>query len=273
MQTPPPQFPGYGPQGPAEHSNYPRQMPYGYGPVPPRPPEVSLGAIRDSWELMTQDLGTWVLASLILIVILFVVSVPLIGGINYVAFGSVFGSPNPELSARFLLLQIVQSAIVLGLITPFMGGIYWMCLKRIRAQEYGLRDLFYGLRHFPALAVAGFFTGLLTYLGFLLCIVPGLYMMGVLVFAPLVAMDQKCGGLEAVRLSYQALRPHGLMMFGLIFVLNLIVGFSGMLCGVPVLFTVPVYCFTIALHYHAFFPPQESRGAVPAMPVSPQYSV
>lgn len=272
METPPPQYPGYGPDAQGQ-SNYPRQMPYGYAPVPPRPPRVSLGAIREGWELMTQDMGTWVAASLVLMIFGMVLSVPLSLGFNYLFYGSVLGAPTFELNARWLFSQVGGGAVESALVTPFLSGIYWMCLKRIRGQQYSLRDLFYGLRFFPALAVVGFFSGVLMYLGFLLFVIPGLYMMGVLALAPLVAMDQRCGGLEAIRVSYQALRAHGFPMAGLMFLLCVMVGLSAMMCCVPILFTLPVYYFALALHYHAFFPPQEMSPTVPIMPTAPQYSV
>jgi hypothetical protein len=261
------------PGPPPQHSNYPRyNMPWqgpGTGAVPPGPPTVRFGAIGEAWNLVRQDLGTWAVAWL-LFVIIYYAAIFVITIVMAVAFPETQSSPwSPEAA----LLQTLMSFVSMAVYYPMLGGIFWMCLKRLRGERYSLADVFEGFKYALPLVVVGFLTSLLTIVGLFLLIIPMFYVIGVTAFAPLIAIDQRVGGIEALRRSYHALRGEAWMMFALVFITGIIAGLGACACLVGILFTLPIYSFVIALHYHAFFPPAGEFQAQQGHVMQPPYSI
>jgi uncharacterized membrane protein len=83
-----------------------------------------------------------------------------------------------------------------------MGGLYLACLRRSRAEAVSAGSVFDGFRYcFVQLMLAGALTKLLTQLGFLFCLLPGLYLLIAWWFAlPLVA-DKRLEFWSAMELS------------------------------------------------------------------------
>src|SRR5262249_2995464 len=115
--------------------------------------------------------------------------------------------------------------------------------------------------NFGGIALAVLISVVLTELGLVACVIPSFYIFGALAFAPLIAADQRCSGLEAIKLSYATLKPHAWAMFFLIFVAQLASGLGICACGIGLALTFPLYQVVIAITYNSFFPPQ------PAAPV------
>src|ERR1019366_5849977 len=70
------------------------------------------------------------------------------------------------------------SILVLLLSGPLMGGLYLYFLKKIRREATGVETAFTGFRQpFPHLVIGNFLAGLLTTLGFLCLIMPGIYLL------------------------------------------------------------------------------------------------
>jgi uncharacterized membrane protein len=235
---------------------------------------VRFAAIGEAFELIRQDLGTYVLAvfltgllgylsQLALQLPLQLLAIGPRGNIDEILF-------NPAFWVLWLLLILVPNTIyfVLG------AGFSSMCMRRLRGQPVSIANLFDGFKHFFSLGAAGILTVLLKGSGFLLFIVPGIFAVGVLAFVPMVMMDQRCGALEGIRISYTALRRDWFMMAVLACVCYILAMAGMCLCLVGVIFTAPIYYFTLAIHYHAYFPPQGGPQPEPMMaPIVPQYSV
>jgi hypothetical protein len=221
---------------------------------------------------MRQDWGTWVLAVLVVGVVSAIMVIPASLLLNYLFYGNILGVGAVPFDARYFAHFVVNGLVSTALSYPAVAGLYFMVLKRLRGERYSIGDAFAGFSHFPNLVVAGAATWVLLYGGLLLLIVPGLYAMGVTAFAPLVAIDQKCGGIEAVRISIEALKKQGFAMFGLLFVTYVVVLAGFLACCIGILFTTPLLYFVVALHYHAMFPPQGAYGQQAVMPAAPQFS-
>jgi hypothetical protein len=83
-----------------------------------------------------------------------------------------------------------------------MGGLYLACLRRARGEFVSAASVFDGFRyHFVQLMLAGALTKLLSQLGLLVCILPGVYLLiGWLFVLPLVA-DKRMEFWSAMELS------------------------------------------------------------------------
>ncbi len=137
--------------------------------------------------LWLKNFGLFAGATLVVWLISLIEFVPLIGGLVY---------------------QLLWGALY--------GGFYLIFLKRIRGQEAALTDVFAGFRlAFGQLVLAGFLSSLLAGLGFLFCLVPGIYLMVAWAFSvPLVA-DRKLEFWPAMELSRKAVTRVWFPVFGL----------------------------------------------------------
>jgi uncharacterized membrane protein len=121
-----------------------------------------------------------------------------------------------------------------------LGGLAATALKAIRGQPVSYGDVFSGGRYFGAMLVASILVGLATFLGFVLCIVPGVILALGLGLYQFAVVDEGLSGVDAVKRSWELTLGHKLniFLFGLI---GILVGIAGLLaCGVGLLVVAPM---------------------------------
>jgi len=131
-----------------------------------------------------------------------------------------------------------------------MGGLYLYFLKKMRREPAGVEAAFTGFRHpFPNLVVGGFLMGLLTLLGLVCLILPGIYLLVVWKFAVPLIIDKGLDFWPAMRLSRRIISRHWWKFFGFAIVLALIDLAGILVLGVGVFIAFPV---TIAATMYAY---------------------
>ena len=129
-----------------------------------------------------------------------------------------------------------------------MGGLEFMYLRRIRGEEISVGDVFAGFNlALLNLILAGLVKAVLTSVGLVLCILPGIYLAVGYVFVLPLILDKKLEFWPAMEVSRQVVHKHWWSMFGLLIVLMLIVCAGVLACIVGVLITAPIA--TAALMY------------------------
>jgi len=135
---------------------------------------------------------------------------------------------------------IAQGLGIISLVIggPMMGGLYAMFLKKIRGQPVQFGDAFIGFSvAFVPLMLAHIVAGLLTGVGLLLCLIPGIYFGVCWVFTIALVIDKKLEFWPAMELSRKVVSKHWWSLFGLLVVLFLLT-LAGMLaCCVGVFVT------------------------------------
>ncbi|MGH9143824.1 MAG: hypothetical protein ACRD2I_22030 [Vicinamibacterales bacterium] len=145
---------------------------------------------------------------------------------------------------------------VLGWIVGFvlMGGLDYMFLRRIRGEEVQIGDVFAGFNiALLNLTMAGLVKWLLTSLGLLLCILPGIYLAVGYVFALPLAIDQKMEFWTAMEVSRRVVHHHWWSVFALVIVLALVAFAGFLLCGVGALISIPVATAALMYVYEDLF--------------------
>jgi uncharacterized membrane protein len=99
--------------------------------------------------------------------------------------------------------------------------------------------------------------------GSYLLIIPGLYAMAAFSLSPLIALNYDVGTIESMKLSAKALGSQAWLMIVLNIIFGLLMFVGSCLCGVGLLFVVPVICASMGLHFHYFFPPETNAPYVP----------
>lgn len=99
----------------------------------------------------------------------------------------------------------------------FYGGLYCVFLKRIRGEAVSMGDTFFGFgSNFGQLALVGFISWLLMELGFVLCVVPGIYLMVAWIFSVPLVVDRQLEFWSAMELSRKVVTRMWFPMLGLL---------------------------------------------------------
>jgi hypothetical protein len=146
-----------------------------------------------------------------------------------------------------------------------LGGLDYMFLRRIRGEEVLIGDLFAGFNiALLNLVLVGLIKGVLTGLGFLLCILPGIYLGVGYVFALPLVIDKKMDFWPAMEVSRQVVHRHWWSTFALVLVVTLIGAAGCIACFVGLLITVPVASAALMYVYEDLFGPQAAQQAAPS---------
>jgi len=215
--------------------------------------EVDIGScISRAWKLLKGNFGGMVGASLLVIIIL--------GGVGSVlrvlvntAFGvpmfvrGVHGLGLIRLQWRGILVSSVWNLLMGG---PLLGGLYNYYLKLIRGQPATVGDAFAGFSSaFVPLAMAHVVSGLLTGLGLLCCVIPGIYLGVAWKFTLPLVIDKRLGFWDAMELSRKTVTPQWWGLFALILLAGLISAAGLIVCCIGVLATVPIGIAAILYAY------------------------
>jgi uncharacterized membrane protein len=182
--------------------------------------------IGEGWRLVKADIGTFILIALL-----------------------------------FSLLNSMVPIIIQG---PLFIGFHIFCMKKILARNAQIGDLFSGFSFFVPGLVASLLISLLTSLGFLLCIIPGLVVAAMYKFTYLFILDKRMDFWPAMQSSHSIAKQD---YFGFTMFLLALIGIDilGVLCcfiGVFVTIPVTIAAITVAYQEIVGFDPRtvESLG-------------
>jgi HEAT repeat protein len=213
-------------------------------------PVVSFDAVGLAWGLLTQRLGTWVLA-------VFVVGLAMFGCQFLLNLLAIFGSTAAAMVLPMPLPMItIVVAIVAGVMVQgvLVGGLYRMALKQIDGGDISVGDVFSVEPGAMALGVVMLLTTLGIWFGSLFLLIPGLIFAGLAMFA-LPAAVEGLGPIEAIGRSFGTLKRQWLMAPLFVVVLCLIY-MVGVIClVVGVLVAAPLCVLSVAVQYRRSFAP------------------
>ncbi len=163
--------------------------------------------------------------------------------------------------ALFMLIVAVGSSIpILGyamciLNSVMAGGLWIFMLKKVRGQTTEVSDIFAGFKQplFVPLLLVGLVSGLLTFLGLICCILPGIYLSVAWMLAlPLVA-DRKLDFWPAMETSRKTVTRHWWLWLGFGVVLGLVVLAGVLALCVGVFVAGPLVALAMAYAYNDLF--------------------
>jgi hypothetical protein len=252
------------------------QQPPGYvgapGPSPNYGARVDFAAIGRAWQIISSDMGTWVVASLIIMIISYAINMAITlpfqlmmsASMNSMVLQSRPGGPavfDWTALVGFYAITIFAAFLVQGLVLTLVGGMMDMAVRRMEGLPVSIGDMFVGFKHFGSFLVVGIAVAVLSMVAFVLCIIPMFIVAGLSCFAPLLIIRGHARGLAAVSMSWQILKYDLVMISLLVFVAQLLSGLGALACCVGALFTYSIYPITIALTYCNFFPPTTQPGS------------
>ncbi|MFI5356268.1 MAG: GYF domain-containing protein [Opitutales bacterium] len=165
----------------------------------------------------------------------------------------------PLVGSTFVLVMVMLVAnaipfagIVVGLLLTgvFYGGLYVYYLKQIRGQPAEFGDVFSGFSlAFVPLMLATLVSSLLTAVGLVLLILPGIYLAVAYSFTFMLVIDQKLEFWAAMEVSRRVISAQWWRFFGLLILGSLIcvLGVIGLIIGIFI--TIPIYIGAIVYAY------------------------
>ena len=178
--------------------------------TPPTNVQVAAGRwIGEGWNLVKQDMGTYILISLIFFLL------------NSVPF--------------------IQGALI--------AGFHIYTMKRLMGRRAEFGDMFKGFNFFIPTLVASLLIGLFTFLGTLACIIPGLVIAAMYKFTYLFIVDKRMDFWPAMQASHAVVKNDyfGFTMFLILAFLVNVLGL--LCCVVGLLVTIPVTFAAITVAY------------------------
>jgi len=256
---------------------------------------IRFDAIGEAWSMVMSDLGNWVVASIVVLAIIYALEIVfqlMILPLTMVLPDSSSKTPA-DISRAFAFTGVFIGAV--GLFSVVITGVQgvttaWLqrfALIKARGGFPTLGDFFsfdgaigrvflwsflmpllagivvWGIFIAGAVGAGLFASRALDSTGIAILILAGaigatvaFFIQAIFAFVPLILIDQKLPIVDAARLSFQTLAPNALPMVGVYFCAAFLSGLGACLCGIGIIFTLPLLYATIAVMYNDFFRPQ-----------------
>jgi hypothetical protein len=156
----------------------------------------------------------------------------------------------------------ITSAFGIVVFGPLMGGLMHYLLKKIRHEKATIETVFVGFSsRFLHLFLAGFVTTIVTWLGFICFLLPGIYVLVAWMFTLPLVVDKQLDFWSAMELSRQVVTKHWWKFGVFVFVLGVLafVGVVALIVGMFVM--TPVVLASMLYAYEDIF------GGIPSAAV------
>ena len=157
------------------------------------------------------------------------------------------------LSADSVLVAIAGELVNAWVTLPIAMGLFAISLERASGGEILNDRLFAFYPWATRLLLAAVLMTLLIFVGYVLLIVPGIYLSVAYLFALPLLVQEQMGIVEALEASRKALTHCWFNVFGLLLVLALINGLAAMPLGIGLIWSVPLTVVSIGLAYKKIF--------------------
>ena len=182
-----------------------------FDPFAPPPLAPTVGeSLSHAWKQMWNQMGTL----LILGILVAIISLPNVG----MSWNLDMETLNPMLPFFLLPVFIGSTVYSLLILQPFNYGYQYSTMKAAREEQVEAGDLLEGFRNYGNVILSSILVGLLTIIGFIFLIVPGIIVACKLVFVPLLVVDKRMSAMEAIQTSWHMTEGHAFTVFALGFV-------------------------------------------------------
>jgi len=164
----------------------------------------------------------------------------LVAGLQAVAPGSV-------------LLAIIGELIHAWVTLPIAMGLFVITLDRSGGGEVDNDPLFRFFSFAPQLLIAAILMTLFIFVGYVLLIVPGIYLSVAYLFALPLVVEKRMRFLEALETSRKAITGCWFSVFGLLLFLAIVNAVAAIPLGIGLIWSVPWSMLAIAIVYRDMF--------------------
>lgn len=190
--------------------------------------------------------------------ILFIV-MSLFGALGAVGLASI-GGEGAAAAGIFgaLGLMLIATLVILAVAYPFIAGINMIGIRQAAGQPVRFSEVFGHFNRTVPLLIAGILIGVLTQLGMMLLIVPGIYLSIAAVLTIPLVVERKLSPWQAFVVSCKAITQHWFKVFFLFLLMGAILVISTIPFGIGLIWTIPMFAVMIGVLYNTIF------GVLPA---------
>jgi hypothetical protein len=181
---------------------------------------------------------------------------------GFVAFALLFFIIQGILS----YLPRIGGLISLAIAAPLGAGFYVVSAKLMQRRTPEFQDFFTGFQFFLPLLLLSVVSAVLIVLGFILLILPGIFLMVCYLFASMIVVDQRLDFWPAMELSRRTVQTQWFGFFVFVLLLILINLGGAALLGIGLLLSLPVSACAVAAAYAQVFGLQSDySGSMPQL--------
>lgn len=148
--------------------------------------------------------------------------------------------------------------LVSTLLSPLSAGLIMMGVQRAADQSIRFSDLFKHLGKAVPIILTSFFMSAMIALGFLLLILPGIYLTIAYLLAIPLVIERGLSPWQAMEASRKAISQHWFKVFGWLITLGLIILVSALPLGIGLIWSLPMTFISSGILYRIIF------GVLPA---------
>ncbi len=208
--------------------------------------DFAIGAVlSESWERTNGLKGSfWAAGAIVFLVMIALGGV--VGGGSAVLVGS-------DDVAAGGLSSILLQLVIMAVMYPFMAGIMMLGIERSVDLPLSYKSVFgYFAYTLPLLGVAVLMS-ILVAIGFLLLIIPGIYLSLAYMFAVPLVVEKNLGIWDAMETSRKAVTSHWFKLFFLFLIMSIILIVSALPFGIGLIWTYPMMVAMIGVMYRDIF--------------------
>ncbi len=206
--------------------------------------QLSIGQVfSDAWELTKGVKGTFWLAFIVYLLIVMAVGFSL---------GFVFGVLGMGAQAAVLQSVVMQVAVTL-VSYPLMAGIMLIGVYRSVGEPISIHLLFNNWSKTVPLFVCYLIMMVLITIGFLLFVLPGIYLTFAYMLAMPLIVEKGLGPWEALEASRKAISKRWFSVFFIFIILMFVMSISAIPLGIGLIWTVPLSVMVMSVMYRNIF--------------------
>ena len=149
----------------------------------------------------------------------------------------------------FSRLDLIGPLATTAIASPLFAGFIIVIFMLFKGREVQFGDFFKGFNYFLPLVLAGIVSGILIGIGFVLVLLPGIYLAVSYLFVSMLIIDYRMEFWQAMETSRQIVTKNWFSLF-VFFLVLLVVNLLGMLAlGIGILVTMPLSICSICVAY------------------------
>ena len=161
-----------------------------------------------------------------------------------ILLGFIFPSPPAPAEPNYINQQIV-TILSYPVLMPLMLGMIMLAIKHSRGEQIEYRSIFNYYHLTGTLSFAAILIYIMTVIGFVLLILPGIYLSIAYVFTLPLIVDKNMTVWEAMEFSRKSVTKHWFKVFGLLFLLSLMMAVGTLALGIGLIWAVPLMFVTL----------------------------
>lgn len=178
--------------------------------------------------------------------------------------GNLLMNPETQGVATIIFGSIGVAALQAAVTTPIWGGLIYMGLRRVAGDMPSPNDIGSQFHRAGALIATTLLSMVLIYVGFVLLIIPGIYLSVAYLLAIPLVVDKGLSPWRALEASRRAISRCWFRMFGMMLLLGIILLLSAVPLLLGLIWTIPLGVVTFALAYRYIFGISSGSASVPA---------